>query len=229
MAREGKTIPYGRYGDKVVVMPRRKFIGAERQRIMLKADQIICGTNKTRAQLNEEMRRYLGIAEENLLPTDGEKVICTVNNWEKPLDNEERFHLVNGIIGKAKNARDGMDLIGLMEFSPDLFPCEMTVPFDTALFTQGAYAHGYNDRAVILENGEVVHERNKSLLKRVKAVADEPICRFEFAYAITCHKAQGSEFDFVVVFDESGAFGEERNKWLYTAITRAKDKLLIVR
>ena len=37
------------------------------------------------------------------------------------------------------------------------------------------------------------------------------------------------EFDFVIVFDESWAFGEEKNRWLYTAITRAKEKLLIVR
>jgi exodeoxyribonuclease-5 len=64
---------------------------------------------------------------------------------------------------------------------------------------------------------------------RKKPVADEVIDRFEFAYAITCHKSQGSEFDFVVVFDESWAFQEEQNKWLYTAITRAKEKLLIIR
>ena len=55
------------------------------------------------------------------------------------------------------------------------------------------------------------------------------MCRFEFAYAVTCHKAQGSEFDYVIVFDESYVFGEERRRWLYTAVTRAKEKLLIVR
>ncbi|MBP3433826.1 MAG: ATP-binding domain-containing protein, partial [Clostridia bacterium] len=77
--------------------------------------------------------------------------------------------------------------------------------------------------------GSVVHEGNFALLQKLRSVAEEPICRFEFAYAVTCHKAQGSEFDFVVVFDESWAFGEERNRWLYTAITRAKEKLLIIR
>ena len=66
-------------------------------------------------------------------------------------------------------------------------------------------------------------------VEKLRAVSEEVICRFEFAYAITCHKAQGSEFDFVIVFDESWAFGEERNRWLYTAITRAKEKLLIIR
>ena len=72
-------------------------------------------------------------------------------------------------------------------------------------------------------------EEMDELLRELRSVSDEPICRFEFAYAITCHKAQGSEFDFVIVFDESWAFNEEKNRWLYTAITRAREKLLIVR
>ena len=75
----------------------------------------------------------------------------------------------------------------------------------------------------------MAHEGNFALLHTLRSVSDEPICRFEFAYAVTCHKAQGSEFDFVVVFDESWAFGEEADRWLYTAITRAKEKLLIIR
>ena len=66
-------------------------------------------------------------------------------------------------------------------------------------------------------------------LAKKKIVRDEPVCRFEFAYAITCHKAQGSEFNYAVVFDESYVFGEERRRWLYTAVTRAKEKLIIVR
>ena len=105
----------------------------------------------------------------------------------------------------------------------------ISVPFDTGIFFEGEYRHLYGDRAVTLVNQMVVHEGNFAMLHRFKAAHDEPICRFEFAYAITCHKAQGSEFDFVVLFDESWAFGEERNRWLYTAITRAKEKLLIIR
>ena len=75
----------------------------------------------------------------------------------------------------------------------------------------------------------VVSEDNFEMLRRYKSVFDEPVCRFEFAYAVTCHKAQGSEFDFVIVFDESWVFGEEQARWLYTAITRAKEKLIIIR
>ena len=52
---------------------------------------------------------------------------------------------------------------------------------------------------------------------------------FDFGYALTVHKSQGSQWDDVVLFDESGAFREHRNRWLYTGITRAAEKLTIVK
>ena len=52
---------------------------------------------------------------------------------------------------------------------------------------------------------------------------------FDFGYALTVHKAQGSEWDRVLLLDESGAFREQARKWLYTGITRAADELMIVR
>ena len=229
MAREGKRIPFGNYGDKVCVIGKNGLRAEDRKRIFLKADQIICGRNKTRAALNAEIREYKGIPQDSLLPVEGEKLICTLNDWEKPLDGAEKFFLVNGIIGRASEVKESFDDLATMQFQADFLDESVKVPFDTAIFTQGAYRHLYGERAVTLSDGSVVHEGNFALLHKLRSVAEEPICRFEFAYAVTCHKAQGSEFDFVVVFDESWAFGEERNRWLYTAITRAKEKLLIIR
>lgn len=229
LAREGKQIPYGNYDDKVCVVGKGALRGEERKRIFMKADQIICGLNRTRNALNAEIRRYRGVPSDCLLPVEGEKLICTLNDWEKPLDKDEKFFLVNGIIGYAENVNEGYDKIATMDFRADFLDTTVRSAFDTGIFTDGRYAHGYGDRAVTLADGSVVHEDDYARLFRKKAVADEVIDRFEFAYAITCHKAQGSEFDFVVVFDESWAFHEDRNKWLYTAITRAKEKLLIIR
>ena len=47
-------------------------------------------------------------------------------------------------------------------------------------------------------------------------------------YVLTVHKAQGSQWDDVVLFDESSAFQEGRERWLYTGVTRAAKKLTIV-
>jgi ATP-dependent exoDNAse (exonuclease V) alpha subunit len=116
-----------------------------------------------------------------------------------------------------------------MSFTADGIGGEINVVADSGVFTTGEYAHMYGDQAVKLVDGSIVHECNRSILRKLKVVEQETISRFEFAYAITCHKAQGSEFDSVVVFDESWLFGEDRFRWLYTAITRAKKRLLIVR
>ena len=52
---------------------------------------------------------------------------------------------------------------------------------------------------------------------------------FDFGYALTVHKAQGSQWDDLVLFDESYAFKDMRARWLYTAITRAAERITIVR
>lgn len=52
---------------------------------------------------------------------------------------------------------------------------------------------------------------------------------FDFGYALTVHKAQGSQWDDVVLFDESFAFREHKMAWLYTGVTRAARSLTLVR
>lgn len=52
---------------------------------------------------------------------------------------------------------------------------------------------------------------------------------FTYGYAITCHKAQGSEWPNVFIVDESSVFRADHAKWLYTAVTRASNKVMIVR
>src|SRR6185312_15444324 len=51
---------------------------------------------------------------------------------------------------------------------------------------------------------------------------------FDYGYVLTVHKAQGSQWDDVVLFDESFAFQESRQRWLYTGVTRAAKRLTIV-
>jgi exodeoxyribonuclease-5 len=56
----------------------------------------------------------------------------------------------------------------------------------------------------------------------------KPYDEFDFGYVLTVHKAQGSQWDDVVLFDESFAFPETRGRWLYTGVTRAAKKLTLV-
>lgn len=216
LAREGKPIPFGNYGDKAFVLYGRKFIGDSRARLLMRSDQIICGLNKTRAKINDEMRLALGFEG---LPKSGDKLICTLNNWETFIDGEARFNLVNGIIGTAIEPFYDMDAhMGFMQFKPDFLDenCPEALPFDTGVFEDGEYRYKHGDTfAKFDENGEPTDVFTLN--------------RFEYGYCISCHKAQGSEFDNVIIFDESFAFKEDKNRWLYTALTRARKKLILIR
>lgn len=215
MAREGKFIPFGNYKDAAVISGRA-LTGERRKNSLLNADQIICGTNRTRALINDEVRVCKGFEG---LPMSGDKLICTQNNWETYIDAELKFNLVNGIIGNAYDPFYDLELgIGFMQFKPEFLDgfCPEALPFDAGIFLDGNYRYRRGDYFQKSdENGE--------------PVGAFTLNRFEFGYCISCHKAQGSEFDDVMVFDESYVFKEDKNRWLYTAITRAKRKLIIVR
>ena len=66
--------------------------------------------------------------------------------------------------------------------------------------------------------------REESLPPDARRESDQ----FDFGYALTVHKAQGSQWDEVMLFDESFAFREHRDRWLYTGLTRAAKKITIV-
>ena len=216
LAREGKPIPFGYFGGNASVVYSRNFTGEKRQGLLTRCDQIICGLNRTRSKINQEVRTIYGFEG---LPQNREKLICVYNNWEQYIDDEMRFNLVNGIIGTAYDPfYDTQAYMGFMQFKADFLEniCPEALPFDTGIFENGEYRYKHNDSfAKFDENGE--------------PVGVFQLNRFEFGYCISCHKAQGSEFDKVVVFDESYAFKEDKNRWLYTAITRAKEKLVLVR
>ena len=83
-------------------------------------------------------------------------------------------------------------------------------------------------------------DRGSAKIKLLKSVFEDPdtevpwqTCKryddFDYGYALTVHKAQGSQWNSVVLFDESFAFRDTRERWLYTAITRAAERLVIVR
>ncbi|MCB1415331.1 MAG: ATP-dependent RecD-like DNA helicase [Nitratireductor sp.] len=83
-------------------------------------------------------------------------------------------------------------------------------------------------------------ERVSAKVKVLKAVFEDPTAEipwrekrryddFDFGYALTVHKAQGSQWDEVILFDESRAFRDHAQRWLYTGITRASERLTIVR
>jgi exodeoxyribonuclease-5 len=65
-------------------------------------------------------------------------------------------------------------------------------------------------------------------IEQVEWVKRKRYDEFDYGYVLTVHKAQGSQWDDVVLFDESFAFPDSRARWLYTGVTRAAKRLTVV-
>ena len=65
-------------------------------------------------------------------------------------------------------------------------------------------------------------------IEQVEWLARKRYDEFDFGYVLTVHKSQGSQWDDVVLFDESFAFPDSRERWLYTGVTRAAKRLTVV-
>lgn len=163
-------------------------------------DVIICGTNKTRNNLNTYIReRIYGRTQE--YPVIGDKLICRENDWTFSIDD---VYLINGLIGYVTD----IDLESISDYTMkiDFKPEFMDNEFKNVTLDRIYMGLSPNDKRFYRSNYH----------------------KFEYGYAITCHLSQGSQYNRVLVFNESFGTAEERRKWLYTAVTRAIDKVTIL-
>lgn len=166
---------------------------------LLSADQVLCGKNATRHKLNATIREALGF-NFTKPPFASEKLICLRNDWN--------VGLVNGMIGtleelgrlKTHNSR-GYE-------HPHFSSCKFR-----------------DETGFLFKN--VSMDANMFALKKTDKYSQD-IQQFDFGYAITVHKSQGSQYNNLVVFEEWLGDQDFHRLWLYTAVTRAIDNLIIV-
>lgn len=196
------------------------------RRTSMAADQIICGRNDTRVTLNRRMRQHLRV--EGKLPYDedrytypdddgkpviGDRVICLKNKRDRGLLNGGIWE-VTELLDKMPEKKKGRAGISYMHLE------SKDEERDEFVQVPHQFWH-WNNKPGDLNLPDGMNRNTW----------DE----FDYGYAITCHKSQGSQWDRVLVMDESGAFsrgddGEEMaRRWLYTAATRAAEALVIVR
>lgn len=212
--RAGKPIS-PMHGDEVIIVKKDELNTG-----MLEwADQVLCATNATRVSLNTQMRQLAGMG--NMKPQDGDKLICLMNYWDIFSDNEDP--LINGTIGWIKNSFT--TYVQLPYWADNK---QIPVLMCDFLTDGGSIFTGVDiDRNMII-TGESSMDWKTSyrLAKNPKTKHLIPM-EFTYGYAITCHKAQGSEWEKVLVVEENFPYKEEHARWLYTAATRASEKLLI--
>lgn len=186
---------------------------------MMSVDQVIVGKNKTRKFLNDWFRFNKGFSTapnklsfDDCLPKKGENMMCMVNEHTLGLFNGMEVTVLEDAI-----AHPSKDYAYLARFKG-------------VGKAQGSLELNEDDKEKALEcwMGQITGEEFKWSDLRLRGLR-----RFDFAYAITCHKSQGSEYDSIVVFNEPVQSGdllreESYRRWLYTAITRGKNKVILV-
>ena len=177
--QRGLPLLNGYYGNSLVI-DRSQLTDS----MLMWADTIICGKNATRDMYNDRIRSILGYRTK--LPSIGEKIVCRNNNWFEsvPLSDGGELNLVNGLVGRVQNNPSIASFNGevfLLNFVPDLR--------QDALFINSKcnYKHIISD-----------HVTRKHIRENKYSTGN----MFEYAYAITAHIAQGSQFHKVIYIEE---------------------------
>lgn len=191
--------------------------------MLLWADQILVGTNAIRISLNNQIRDLLGRGD---IPENGDKVICLKNYWDDfSMDGDP---LVNGTIGTLQNSFKTFRYIPkYIRSNYDKFDIlQANFIVDNTL-----YENVEMDNKMILTGEKCCDWKTAYQLGKLREkIGDIVPKEFAYAYAITCHKAQGSEWDKVLVIEERFPFDKnEHARWLYTAVTRASDKVVLIK
>lgn len=203
-ARMGERLIEGTYGNCHVV---RQITPA----MALEADQILCGRNRTRHVNNARMRQLRGYS--GTTPQPGEKLVCLRNNHEKGLLNGSLWSVVRA----SKYSKSKYSLTVRPEEGGEAI----------TVLAHSAYMEWYGHTDWVDPEGKKTWV--DMLEEAVKGIGFEMREAESFVYGsvLTVHKAQGSQWDNVLLLDESPSFGSESRKHLYTGITRAAKTITV--
>ena len=210
---------YSRYGkDEVIVVTR---------------------SNKRANRYNEGIRRNVLGAEEEIESGDMLMVVKNNYHYTERIEDCPMSFMANGDVARLKRLRRFEELYGfrfanaLLSF-PDYDDMEIDckILLDT-ISSESPSLTSEQSRRLFTEV-EQDYLDIKSKIKRFKEIRENPhfnAVQVKFAYAVTCHKAQGGQWK--AVFVDRCIFGDEPMtkdmlRWLYTAMTRATERLYFV-
>ena len=200
---------------------------------------IITRSNRRANRYNEGVRRYNLSAEEAI--ESGDCLMVVKNNYyytEREKECPMSF-AANGDVVQLRKIYRFEDFYGfhfadaLLSFPDyDDFELRCRILLDTISSESPSLTREESRR--LLQEVEQDYLDIKSRIKRLKEIRENPhfnAVQVKFAYAITCHKAQGGQWK--AVFVDRALFGDEEMmadmlRWLYTAFTRATERLYLV-
>jgi len=200
---------------------------------------MVCRSNKSANNYNQQIRNRILYREEEL--TGGDYVMVVRNNyfWLGQEENVNAF-IANGDIAKVRKVRNVHEMYGfrfadaVLEFTdyPDEEPLHCKVLLDTLYAEAPSLSPADGKRLYEAVMEDYIHIPDKK--QRMQELKSDPFynaLQIKFSFAVTCHKAQGGQWD--AVFVDQGFLTEEMVnedflRWLYTAVTRASCELFLV-
>ncbi|MEY5069566.1 MAG: hypothetical protein RLZ47_1428 [Bacteroidota bacterium] len=200
---------------------------------------VICRSNKNANAYNQNIRNRILYREEEL--SGGDYIMVVRNNyfWLNEQEKAGNF-IANGDVAKIRKVKNISEMHGfrfadvVLEFIdyPDEGPLDCKVLLDTLYAESPSLSAADGKRLFEAVSADYAHISNKRL--RLLEMKKDPFynaLQIKFAYAVTCHKAQGGQWD--AVFIDQGYLTEEMVnteflRWLYTAITRSTQELFLV-
>lgn len=206
--RNGKPLSYGgESGVKIISKDRMS------KNLLLGADMIVTGRNDTRRYINEQVRKLKWGNKYQDAPIEGDTLTCLKNQWQIT-DQSNEVPLLNGTIGVV----DKISTKETKALHPKLmarFIDEMGNVFDKNKFNI--------DYQLLTTGTPTVNSNNFKEFYNVQRPVE-----FDYAYAITAHRSQGSQWNNVLVFAEQMGNEEYFRKWLYTSCTRSVERCIIM-
>lgn len=197
---------------------------------------VLCRSNKMANRYNAGIRAKIQYKEEDLVK--GDKLMVVKNCYQIPSDLEQVDFIANGDvadllrIGKYEE-RYGLHFATARLSFPDYDSQELVFKVCLDALSSEAPALTYEQQNALYTgvNEDYAHITSKK--KRYDAVKEDPYfnaLQIKYAYALTCHKAQGGQWRCVFIDNPFWQEPMEREqlRWLYTALTRATEKVYLV-
>ncbi|AZJ35964.1 ATP-dependent DNA helicase [Tenacibaculum singaporense] len=198
---------------------------------------IIVRSNKRANQYNQQIRTKIR-GQENEIST-GDYVMVVKNNYYWLKDSSSAGFIANGDICEVMRINSIKELYGFkfaevevrMIDYPDMKPFETVLLLDTLTSESPSLTYEESNRLYEAVKEDFAHEKSKyKQFMGVKKNKYFNALQVKFSYAMTCHKSQGGQWKTVFIeqpYLPDGA-SVEYLRWLYTAVTRAQEKLYLI-
>lgn len=199
---------------------------------------VICRSNKRANIFNQQIRSRIRWQENEI--STGDYMMVVKNNYFWLPDESKAGFIANGDIIELTSIGKIQEMHGFkfadvrirMLDYPDEPELETRIILDTIMIESPSLSQEDNKRlynSVSADYSDIADRRMR--LKKVKEDGFFNALQVKFAYAVTCHKAQGGQWP--CVFVEQGYLTDEMInteylRWLYTAVSRASEKLYLV-